>query len=75
MYIGLRYTGWLGAAYGTVVSAILSFLIMYSVLNKTIGVKSGKRSICRVPSEIYHTVEILGALSENKSLPTPITPI
>jgi lipopolysaccharide exporter len=39
MYLGLRYTGWLGAAYGTVVSAILSFLTMYSVLNKTIGVR------------------------------------
>jgi O-antigen/teichoic acid export membrane protein len=39
MYLGLRYTGWLGAAYGTVVSAILSFLIMYSVLNKTIGIR------------------------------------
>ena len=39
MYLGLRYTGWLGAAYGTVVSAIFSFLIMYSVLNKTIGVR------------------------------------
>ena len=39
MYLGLRYIGWLGAAYGTVVSAILSFLIMYSVLNKTIGVR------------------------------------
>jgi lipopolysaccharide exporter len=39
MYLGLRCTGWLGAAYGTVVSAILSFLIMYSVLNKTIGVR------------------------------------
>ncbi len=39
MYLGLRYTGWLGAAYGTVVSAILSFLIMYVVLNRTIGVR------------------------------------
>jgi O-antigen/teichoic acid export membrane protein len=39
MYLGLRYTGWLGAAYGTVVSAIFSFLIMYTVLNKTIGVR------------------------------------
>jgi O-antigen/teichoic acid export membrane protein len=39
MYLGLRCTGWLGAAYGTVVSAILSFLIMYSVLNKTIGIR------------------------------------
>jgi lipopolysaccharide exporter len=42
MYIGLRYTGWLGAAYGTVVSAILSFFIMYFVLNKTVGVKIGE---------------------------------
>jgi lipopolysaccharide exporter len=39
MYLGLRYTGWLGAAYGTVVSAIFSFLIMYTVLNRTIGVR------------------------------------
>jgi lipopolysaccharide exporter len=39
MYLGLRYLGWMGAAYGTVVSAILSFLIMYSVLNRTIGVR------------------------------------
>ena len=39
MYLGLHYTGWMGAAYGTVVSAIFSFLIMYSVLNKTIGVR------------------------------------
>lgn len=42
MYIGLSYTRWLGAAYGAVVSAILSFLIMYFVLNKTIGVKLGE---------------------------------
>jgi Na+-driven multidrug efflux pump len=39
MYLGLRSIGWLGAAYGAIVSAILSFLIMYSVLNKTIGVR------------------------------------
>jgi lipopolysaccharide exporter len=39
MYLGLRYLGWMGAAYGAVVSAILSFLIMYIVLNKTIGVR------------------------------------
>lgn len=39
MYTGLRYIGWMGAAYGTVVSAVISFLIMYSVLNKTIGVR------------------------------------
>jgi O-antigen/teichoic acid export membrane protein len=39
MYLGLRYTGWMGAAYGTVVSAILSFLIMYTVLNRTIGIR------------------------------------
>lgn len=42
MYLGLRYTGWLGAAYGSVVSAILSFIIMYSVLHKTIGVRLGE---------------------------------
>jgi lipopolysaccharide exporter len=39
MYLGLRYLGWMGAAYGTVVSAILSFLIMYSVLNRTVGIR------------------------------------
>jgi lipopolysaccharide exporter len=39
MYLGLRFTGWMGAAYGTVVSAILAFLIMYSVLNKIVGVR------------------------------------
>lgn len=39
MYLGLRFSGWMGAAYGTVISAIFSFLIMYSVLNKTIGIR------------------------------------
>ncbi len=39
MYLGLQVYGWLGAAYGTVISAILNFLIMYSVLNKTVGVE------------------------------------
>lgn len=39
MFLGLRYTGWLGAAYGTVVASILNFLIMYSVLNKIVGVQ------------------------------------
>jgi len=42
MYLGLRYIGWMGAAYGTVVSAIISFLVMYTVLNKTIGVRLGE---------------------------------
>ena len=42
MYIGLRLTGWMGAAYGAVVAAILSFIIMYAVLNKTIGVNLGE---------------------------------
>ena len=42
MYLGLRYIGWMGAAYGTVISAILSFLIMFTVLNKTIGVRLGE---------------------------------
>jgi lipopolysaccharide exporter len=42
MYVGLRYTGWLGAAYGTVVSSILTFFIMYSILNRTIGVEIGE---------------------------------
>jgi lipopolysaccharide exporter len=39
MYIGLRYTGWLGAAYGADVAAVLSFLIMYFVLKKAVGVQ------------------------------------
>ena len=39
MYIGLRYTGWLGAAYGADVAAILSFIIMYVVLKKNVGVQ------------------------------------
>ncbi len=42
MYIGLRLTGWMGAAYGTVVSSVLSFCIMFAVLNKTIGVNLGE---------------------------------
>ena len=42
MYIGLRYIGWLGAAYGTVFSSVLTFIIMYSLLNRTIGVKIGE---------------------------------
>ncbi len=42
MYLGLRFIGWMGAAYGAVVSAILSFLIMYFVLNKTIGIRLGE---------------------------------
>jgi lipopolysaccharide exporter len=58
MYLGLRYTGWLGAAYGTVVSAIFSFLIMYSVLNKTIGVRLGEtfRYVWVSYREIYDNV-------------------
>lgn len=42
MYAGLRLYGWMGAAYGAVVSAVLSFLIIYIVLHKTIGVKLGE---------------------------------
>ena len=42
MYIGLRYTGWLGAAYGADASAILSFLIMYFVLKKSVGIQIGE---------------------------------
>jgi lipopolysaccharide exporter len=38
MYIGLRHT-WLGAAYGAVISSILSFIIMYILLNRIIGVR------------------------------------
>ena len=39
MYIGLRYMGWLGAAYGADVAAILSFFIMYFVLKKAVGIQ------------------------------------
>jgi lipopolysaccharide exporter len=42
MYIGLRYTGWLGAAYGADVAAILSFFIMYFVLKKVVGIQIGE---------------------------------
>lgn len=63
MYLGLRYTGWLGAAYGTVVSAIFGFLIMYTVLNRTIGVRLGEtfRYVWVSYREIYDNVlKILG---------------
>lgn len=39
MYFGLRYTGWLGAAYGADAAAIVSFLIMYFVLKKVVGIQ------------------------------------
>jgi len=42
MYIGLRYTGWLGAAYGADAAAIISFFIMYFVLKKSVGIKIGE---------------------------------
>jgi lipopolysaccharide exporter len=42
MFIGLRYIGWLGAAYGAVLSSVLTFIIMYSLLNRLIGVKIGE---------------------------------
>jgi len=42
MYIGLRYTGWLGAAYGADVAAILCFFIMYFVLKKAVGIQIGE---------------------------------
>jgi hypothetical protein len=32
----------MGAAYGAVVSSVLSFCIMFAVLNKTIGVNLGE---------------------------------
>jgi len=37
MYLGLRYLGWLGAAYGAVVAATGFFLVICLVLRKTIG--------------------------------------
>jgi O-antigen/teichoic acid export membrane protein len=56
MYLGLRYLGWMGAAYGAVVSAIFSFLIMYLVLNKSIGVRLNEtfRYTGRSYMEILH---------------------
>jgi O-antigen/teichoic acid export membrane protein len=63
MYLGLRYTGWLGAAYGAVVSAIVSFLIIYSVLHKTIGVRLAEtlRYVGVSYREIfYHIKKIIG---------------
>jgi lipopolysaccharide exporter len=42
MYLGLRFTGWMGAAYGMIVSSVLTFVIMYFLLNRTIGVKIGE---------------------------------
>ncbi len=63
MYLGLRYIGWMGAAYGTVVSAILSFLIMYVVLNKTIGVRLGEtfKYVWKSYQEIYDNIrKIIG---------------
>jgi lipopolysaccharide exporter len=42
MYLGLRYIGWMGAAYGTVVASLLNFGIMLIVLNRTIGVRLGE---------------------------------
>ena len=42
MYIGLRYTGWLGAAYGADAAAVLSFFIMYIVLKKAVGIQIGE---------------------------------
>jgi O-antigen/teichoic acid export membrane protein len=42
MYIGLRYTGWLGAAYGADVAALLSFVIIYFVLKKAVGIQIGE---------------------------------
>ena len=68
MYLGLRYIGWMGAAYGTVVSAILSFLIMYTVLNKTIGVGLGEtfRYVWVSYREIYdHVRKFIGKKDES----------
>ncbi|MFI5152015.1 MAG: oligosaccharide flippase family protein [Chitinophagales bacterium] len=39
MYLGLRYLGWLGAAYGFVVGMFINFCIILIILNRTIGVK------------------------------------
>ena len=66
MYIGLRYTGWLGAAYGADVAAILSFLIMYFVLKKTVGITNGRNG--KMDMEC-RTVEIFGYLKKNRSMP------
>ena len=42
MYAGLKYFGWLGAAYGFVVGMIINFTIILIILNRTIGVKRGE---------------------------------
>jgi len=39
MYLGLRYLGWMGAAYGSVLATTLALIVIYLVLNKTIGVR------------------------------------
>jgi O-antigen/teichoic acid export membrane protein len=42
MYAGLKIYGWMGAAYGAVVSAILVFFLMYIILRQTIGIRLGE---------------------------------
>jgi len=39
MYLGLRYTGWMGAAYGAVVTAVIMFAIIYIILQRTLGIR------------------------------------
>ena len=70
MYLGLRLTGWMGAAYGTVVSAVLSFLIMYTVLNKTVGVRLSEtfRYVWFSYIEIY---DIIKRILTNKKISIP----
>lgn len=63
MYLGLRYIGWLGAAYGSVAAGILSFIVIYAVLAKTIDVRLGQtfayvwssyKDMFRVAKKILH---------------------
>ena len=59
MYIGLRYTGWLGAAYGADIAAVFSFLIMYFVLKKAVGVRIGEtvKWIWKSYAEIFNYIK------------------
>jgi len=38
IFLGLHYLGWKGAAYGSVVGLVINTIIMYIVLQKTIGI-------------------------------------
>ena len=63
MYIGLRYTGWLGAAYGADAAAIVSFVIMYVVLKKSVGIEM--KEVVKWIWKSY--IEIFGLLKKKDS--------